>query len=72
MSSGRFTTIGIGVLRTTTQRNASDADGLIFMKQSSGHVDEVAGCRAGWVFRLRPQRMTQTPFSTYAIVCCSP
>jgi len=29
--SGRFTTVGVGVLRTTTQRNACTFDGLISM-----------------------------------------
>jgi hypothetical protein len=52
--SGRFTTIGVEVLLTTTQRKGSESDGIdLHVRQESRHMDEIAGFRARNAFTPR-------------------
>jgi len=73
VSSGRLTTIGVAVLRTTTQGNESVSDGLISMwGTKAGTWMKSPACAITANCPRSPQRTSQTPDSTKAIVCCSP
>jgi len=65
VSSGRFTTIGVEVLLTTTQRKGSDSDGLISMcgRKAGTWMKSPAFARAAYS-PLAPQRTSQMPDKT--------
>ena len=62
---GRFTTIGIDVLLTTTHRKGSESEGLISMcgKKAGTWMKSPAFARATYSPRA-PQRISQTPDKT--------
>src|SRR5208282_5011342 len=73
VSSGRLTTIGVGVLLTTTHRNGRELDGLIsiWSKNAGTWMKSPASALAA-NSPFKPHRTSHTPDKTYAIVCCTP